>query len=479
MSDNASPHTVKSTQLGFLGVVFITVVSVDSIRNLPETALFGSHLFVMFLLATISFLLPCGIITAELSSTELKDPSYCGIYAWFKEAFGPRVACFGVWLQWIENVVWYPTMLSYIAGTLAYLIDPTLVHNKVFLMSCILGILWVLTFLNLKGIKSSTLFSHICTILGLFLPMTLIIGQGILWYFSGKPVAIDFQSDHLWPHFQDPSTWVALTGIMLSFCGMELATVHGPFIHNPRKTIPRAMMLSIFIIASTLLAGGLAIALVIPAHEINLISGMMQAFSIFFGTNHPSFLILLGIMLILGALGGLNNWILAPCESLWQVSKDGHLPHFFAKTNEQGSPYGLLILQAIVVTLASFSFLWIPSVNGSYWFLGALTSQIYMLMYILLFLAGIKLRFTHSKRLFQIPGGLWVLIPLVLLGITSCLLTIAIGFFPPGHHVQVGNHWAYPFKVLLGFLFFVVPGLLIFSFKKTISQGAKKNHGSV
>ncbi|HYF97670.1 MAG TPA: amino acid permease, partial [Coxiellaceae bacterium] len=89
--------------LGIFSLVMITVGSVDSIRNLPTTALFGTSLVFFFGLAAICFLIPTALVSAELSSSSTESG---GIYAWIKHAFGVQTGFVAVWFQWIENVIW-------------------------------------------------------------------------------------------------------------------------------------------------------------------------------------------------------------------------------------------------------------------------------------------------------------------------------------------------------------------------------------
>ena len=121
----------KKHALTVFSLTMITVGSVDSIRNLPATALFGSQLIAFFLLGALFFLIPTALVSAELASGW---PKQGGIYIWVREAFGKRVGFLAIWLQWIENVIWYPTILSFVAGTVGYLIDPALAQNPYFLL---------------------------------------------------------------------------------------------------------------------------------------------------------------------------------------------------------------------------------------------------------------------------------------------------------------------------------------------------------
>ena len=151
----------KLTRLSLFSLVMITVGSVDSVRNLPATALFGSHLIFFFILGAVMFLIPCALVSAELSAAY---PKQGGIYVWVREAFGKRFALTAIWFQWIENVIWYPTILSFVAGTLGYLMSPELAQNKWFLLSSILVAFWGATYINYRGMQSSAFFSTSSTI---------------------------------------------------------------------------------------------------------------------------------------------------------------------------------------------------------------------------------------------------------------------------------------------------------------------------
>jgi len=157
MQTNNSQQGAQTTRvLSVFSLVMITITSVDSVRNLPATALFGSSLIAFFSLAALLFLIPTAIISAELATMLPKEG---GIYVWVREAFGKRFGFLAIWFQWVENIIWYPTILSFIAGTLAYLLSSTLGHNPYYITGTILVTFWGATFLNLFGMRVSSRFS--------------------------------------------------------------------------------------------------------------------------------------------------------------------------------------------------------------------------------------------------------------------------------------------------------------------------------
>src|SRR3990167_11059031 len=175
-------NTQSRYALSLFSLTMITVGSVDSIRNLPATAIFGSQLISFFILGALFFLLPTALVSAELASGW---PKQGGVYVWVKEAFGKDMGFLAIWLQWVENVFYYPVLLMFVAGTMGYLIAPSLANNPYFLCAVIVIFFWGATLLNIYGMKASSFFSSLCALCGLMLPMFLIISCGIKWILQG------------------------------------------------------------------------------------------------------------------------------------------------------------------------------------------------------------------------------------------------------------------------------------------------------
>lgn len=452
----------KAKTVGSLSVfslTMITVGSVDSIRNLPATALFGSQLIFFFIFAAIFFLIPSALVSAELASTY---PEQGGIYVWVKRAFGKRAGFLAIYLQWIENVIWYPTLLSFVAGTIGYLISPSLAENPYFLTSIIFCSFWGVTFLNLLGMETSAFFSSLCTLSGLLLPMTLIISLGVAWYWGGHDLQIRFNTESLLPHLSDKDAWISLTAIMMSFCGIEIATVHAGDVKNPQKAFPLALAYSVAIILITLILGSLAIAIVLPHKDISLVAGIMQAFHAFFSAYHLAWLMpLVALMLVMGGLGSVNNWIIAPTKGLLVAAEDGYMAPHLQKTNRHGAPTALLFYQAILVSLLCAVFLLLPTINSAYWFLTELAAQLYMIMYLMMFITAIVLRLRAPNRpaAFKIPGGILGLIFVCAIGIIGTIVTIIISFFPPSE-APIQSLSLYAKALLAGIFLLCLPPLI-------------------
>lgn len=454
---------IMHRKISLFSLVFLVVAAIDSIRNLPAAALFGSSLIFFFLFSALMFLIPVALLSAEFSSRYSEEG---GVFHWVRHAFGEKWAFLAVWLQWVNTMVWYPTILAFIAGTAAYLFNPELAQSKEFLIAVVLTVFWGLTFLNMKGIYISAKVNTFCGLIGTIFPILFLIGLGVFWCFQGNQIQISFSSTDLVPSLGKSDSWVALIAIMASFLGMELSGVHVNDVLNPQKNFPRAMGLSVLILIFTMLFGALSIAFVIPEKQIRLVDGIMQTFSQFFSTFHMERAVpILAFLILIGSIGGMINWLVSPAKGLLQAAHYGFLPKFFLHKNENGVPSRILISQAILVSLFCLGIALVPSINVFYWFLMALSTGLYMLMYILMFLSALKLgRPSRESQSFRILPGMRRLF--CSMGLFGCILTVVIGFFPPDG-IQVQSTLLYVSLIAIGNLILIAPAAFFCFFKRS------------
>lgn len=446
-------------KISFLALVLLIISAIDSNRNLPASAIFGAPLIFFFLFSAIFFLFPSALVAAELSAA---FPEAGGIYHWVKEAFGEKLGLIAIWLQWINTVVWYPTILSFIAGTLTYLFDPALLDNKLYMIGAIAAIFWALTIANLFGITFSAKINTLFATVGTVFPMLLLIALGAFWLIQGNTPVIPITVDSIFPSLAKFDTWTALEAVVASFVGMELSGVHVTNVPHPQKTFPRALLLSSVYILGTMLFGSLMIAVVLPADKINLAGGLMQVFANFFEVFHLGSLVpLMSLLIVVGSVGGMINWLISPAKGLLHAAHYGFLPPFFTKSNKHGVAGRILVIQAVLVTLFCSILLFLPSVNAFYWFLTALSNSLYMLMYILMFLSIYRLRSRVIQSAFRVPGIKWV----SLMGLFGAGLTILFGFVPP-ENVAVGSAVRYTTMIALGNLLLILPAFLLIAYKR-------------
>lgn len=455
----------KRRVLSVFVLAMLNVAIMASLRNLPLVASYGLSSLFFFAIVAIFFLIPTALVSAELATGWSKGG---GIYIWVREALGDRWGFFAIWMQWVHSVPWYPVILSFVATTLAYAFNPALAESKIFVLTVILVSFWGMTFLNYLGIETSSWFSTIGVIVGTILPGILIITLGFTWVVNGNLIQTPISFSALIPDFTSIGNLVFLAGLFLAFGGLEVSAAHAAEVKNPQKNYPRAIILAAIITFTVFLLGALAITFVVPETDISLAAGLMEAFQQFFAYYNLTWILpIVAVLLVIGATAEVNAWIVGPAKGLYVTTNHGNLPPMFHRLNKRGVPVNLLWFQAVVVTITSLVILELPSISASFWILSAMTAQLYLIMYILLFISAIRLRYTkpHVPRSYKVPYGRKGIWTFSILGMIACIFVIALGFYPPSQ-LDVGSLLFYELFLIIGLVVMVAIPLIIQAMKK-------------
>ena len=460
-------------RIGVISLVMITVGSVDSIRNLPASAMLGAHLIFFYVISALLFFIPSALIAAELSSSSTQR---AGIFDWVSDAFGPLPGLLAVWFQWTENLFWYPLILSLIVKSLLTYFFPASAHDglsdRIFVSAMIIVLFWCITLINLRGVQSSARFATMCAILGLILPFIFIIGMGVLWWIYSPVPMLSIHLTNLVPGWHDAG-WSSLTVIMLSLMGIEIATVHSSNVDNPNRAYPLALLISSVVLLLTLIGGSLALANVLPAGQHDPFTSITIFFNRVCGFFHITFLVpVLILAVVLGLIGSVNNWVIAPTRGLCYAASQGCLPNVFMTKNKHDAPQFMLLLQGAMVTVIACTFVLFPHLVTSFNLLTAIASQQYACMYILMFAAAVKQRLNDAsdgQGRFRMPGGNAVLFLLASLGILSMISVLVVGLLPAnvGSSSSVVLHESF---LLGGMLFFLLLALALYRWAARQSQ---------
>lgn len=452
--------------LGIFALAMINVAAVLSIRNFPSMAEFGWSCIGWYIIGTVLFLIPLSLAGAELA-TMFPDKGG-GVYAWCREAFGTKGGFVAIFCEWSNNLVWFPTVLAFIASTLAFAISPALGTNPIYLFIVMMIAFWGTTAIAYFGENVSSKFQNYGVILGSIIPSVIIIALGIYWLVSGAAIVIPPFSPGAMIPTVNPTTFPYFATVILLFAGMEMAGFHALETRNPTSDYPKAMALSAAIIFFCTVIATLAIAFVIPAGELSLAAGVMQAMQYFFmHLNIPQAIAPMAILIAVGGLALLAAWLIGPAKGLGIVAEHGNLPPIFNRTNRYGSPVAVLAIQALIGTVISLMYIFMPSVNQAYWILTAVTVELLCIVYFLVFASLIKLRYSMPdvKRPFRIPGGMpgiWVVGGLGILGVVIAFIA---GLLPTGTY-SPGDLILYIISLLAGTFLLAVPPLIFLKLKK-------------
>ena len=256
--------------------------------------------------------------------------------------------------------------------------------------------------------------------------------------------------------------------------GIEIATVHSSNVDNPNRAYPLALLISSVVLLLTLIGGSLALANVLAAGQHDPFTSITIFFNRVCGFFHITFLVpVLILAVVLGLIGSVNNWVIAPTRGLCYAASQGCLPNVFMTKNKHDAPQFMLLLQGAMVTVIACTFVLFPHLVTSFNLLTAIASQQYACMYILMFAAAVKQRLSSASRdqgqRFRIPGGNTVLFLLASLGILSMISVLVVGLLPAngGSSSSVVLHESF---LLGGMLFFLLLALALYRWAARQSQ---------
>lgn len=417
-----APPTVY---ISWVALALMTTASVASLRAAPSMAVYGLAAIFLYLIPAVLFLLPTALVSAELASGWKG-----GVYNWVSQGISPKAGFLAVWCQFAMTIFYYPSLLAFVASTLAYVINPGLASNGMWTAAVIMVCFWSGVYISSQGTKSIAGLSSAGLIIGTLVPGVVLLVLGTVFLGEGNSSAAPMDAGHLLPAWAGLASLVLIINNFLSFSGMEMNAVHVSSLREPNKQFPKAMLLAVVLVLAIYILPAVAVSWVVPASEISLTAGVMQAFDAVFGQFGTSWLTpLLAIMLVVASLGGMLTWLAGPSKGLLLVAREnGYLPPVMQKLNKHGIQQNLLVIQGLVTTVIALMYAFIPDVSSAYWMLSVITTQVYLIVYLLMFVAAIRLRRSQPDhpRGFKAP----LLVPICVLGFVSALAAMLIGFVP-------------------------------------------------
>jgi putative glutamate/gamma-aminobutyrate antiporter len=458
----AKVGVAKPTYITWVTLAFMTTASVASLRSAPTMAVYGLTCVFLYIVPAIIFLLPQALVAAELASGWTG-----GVFRWVSEGLSAKWGLLAVWCQFAMTIFYYPTLLGFVASTLAYVFNPDLATNGVYTGIVIVVVFWAGVFMSARGgtggiakLASSGL------LIGTLIPGAILVILGIVYLLQGNPSAAPMTADHLIPQWTGIASLVLIVNNFLSYSGMEMNSVHVASLKDPKKEFPKAMFFAMGLVLLIFILPALAISWVVPAQQLSLTAGVMQAFSEFFGYFGIERLVpIVAIALVCASAGGMLTWLAGPSKGLLLIARrEGFLPPFFQEQNENEVAIHILVVQGAVTTVIALMYALIPSVSSAYWILSVMTTQVYLIVYLLMFVAAVNLR----KRQPNVERGYTApaIKLLCVVGFLASAAAILIGFVPPSQF-ENGSTGAYVGLILAGtVLLGLLPPWLFLKFRK-------------
>jgi glutamate:GABA antiporter len=460
-----APHLKRV--LGRWDLVLLFVVAVFNLNVVPSIAANGGVTVWLWVISLLLFFWPQGIAVIELSQ---RFPGEGGVYLWAKEIFGDFHGFLSGWCYWTNNMMYVPTVMLYFVGVSVYVLGPRhagLAESKVFALGASLALFAVLVVLNIIGLGVGKWINNVGAV-GTFVAAATLIGLGVVvWLRFGTAIsAADFGVPAN-PRFVMNAFGVICFGLV----GLELASVMGDEIHEPKRTLPGAVAWG-GVISGTLYIGvTLTLLVAVDKKDINVLQGIVQAVSHLAARVGVSWIIPgFALMLSLAIAGIGSAWLAGSARIPFVAGLDSYLPSWLGKVHPRyRTPYAALIVHATVsAVLVVLNFAG-SGVQETFQKLLSLAVVLQLVPFLYVFGALLKMAGDRGTKTYYSRG---TLVAAGLSGLLTTTLGIVMVFFPAQ---QITSLWSYEVWMFGGTLFFI--GLAAFFFyvygrRKALRQAA-------
>jgi amino acid transporter len=445
--------------LGFWDLVLFTFCAILGVEAIPASAAIGPSAISWWLICTLGFFFPFGLIAAELGSTY---PEQGGIYVWIKKALGNKWATRTIWYYWIALPVWLPAMYIAIAEIIGHMFFPAVSLWFKVLLGIIM--IWVTVGINLCSLKFSKWIPNLGAITRLLVIFGM-IAAAVAYFLKRGHLANEITFANIMPNLDAAIIFIPM--IIYNLVGLELVSGAAGEMKNPSSDIPKTIILSAFIIVSLYLITTFAIWAVVPVAEINVATGILQIFLNMFHGHAMRELIIIGVGLLLSStlFAEIVTWTLGENRIVAEAAQYGRLPKVLGRmTKVNMAPIGAAIVSGIISTAVIVIYGFIArNAAELFWQAISFSTVIGLFSYLILFPVFIILRIKDKdiKRPFRIPGPDWFAVCVAVVAEAFVLITIMVLILQPGNEFVRS---ALP--VILGVLIAVCIGEIFVNYSK-------------
>jgi glutamate:GABA antiporter len=466
-SDPNQPHLKRV--LGRWDLVLLFVVAVFNLNVVPSIAANGGVTVWLWIISLLLFFWPQGIAVIELAH---RYPGEGGVYLWAKEVFGDFHGFLSGWCYWTNNMLYVPTVMLYFVGVSVFAMGPGhagLADSKNFAMIASVALLAFLTVLNIVGLGVGKWINNLGAI-GTFVAAAVLIGLGLtVWSRYGTPVtAAEFRIP------ADPGFVLNSFGVIcFGLVGLELASVMGDEIRDPRKTLPGAVAWGGVIAGALYLGATLTLLVAIGKNDISVLQGIVQ------GVSHMADRVGVGwiiapfaVMLSLSIAGIGSAWMGGSARIPFVAGLDSYMPAAMGKVHPKYlTPHVALIVQGIVsLVLIVISFGTSGRVQEAFQKMLSAAVVLQLIPFLYVFAALVKFAGRGSPEGGRYGRGTLMFAGLA--GFVTTTLAIVVAFFPAK---QITSLWKYEvtmFGITLGFMVLAVFFFYVYGRLKTL-RGAQ------
>src|SRR5246127_38573 len=225
------------TFISWTSVAMMTVGAIGYLGSAPALSIYGFASVFLYVLPAIVFLVPVSLVAAELASGW---PG--GVYNWVREGISAPMGMLAVWCQFAQTIFYYPALLAYVAGTLAYVINPSLANNGVYTAVIIVVLFWASVLVSSRGPGLVAKLASSGTLIGTLIPAALLSVLGVIYLLYGNQSAAPMNAHHLLPAWNGLASIVLIVNSFFTYAGVEVNAVHVDELRAPGRGFPRVVL---------------------------------------------------------------------------------------------------------------------------------------------------------------------------------------------------------------------------------------------
>jgi amino acid transporter len=448
VADTVQPHLKRV--LGKRDLVLLFVVAVFNLNVLPSISANGGVTIWLWIISLVLFFWPQGIAVIELAH---RYPGEGGVYLWAKEVFGDWHGFLSGWCYWTNNMMYVPTVMLYFVGVSVFVLGPghaALGDNKIFALGASVILLSLLVILNVMGLGVGKWINNLGGI-GTFVAAFLLMGLGLVVY-------LKFGTTMRWADFKIPANPGFVLNsfgvICFGLVGLELASVMGDEIENPRKILPGAVAWGGLLSGLLYIGATLTLLIAVDKGSMSVLQGIVQAVSHMAARVNVPWLVAPFAFLLSMSIAGIGSaWLGGSARIPFVAGLDSYLPAWLGKIHPRYStPYAALIVHAsvsLILVILNFT-LTGSGVQESFQRLLSLAVVLQLIPFLYMFGALLKIAF--APNFVRGHYGKGALIFAGLCGLVTTILGIALAFFPAQQITSLLSYEIWMFGGTLGFI---------------------------
>ena len=414
--------------LGLRDVVLFFVTTGTNLQWVATAGAAGPSALTIWVFGAFAMFIPLAACVVEMTS---RHPEEGGLYVWSRTAFGPFAGFITGWTYWCSNLPYFPGVLYFAAGSFLFVGGEgmrALSTSRAYFIAFSLFGLVLATLLNVFGLEVGKWLNNVGGITRWLSTLVLIGIGGMAWFTLGPATPITLRS--LLPGLSLRDL-VFFSAIAFAWTGPETASFMGDEIRDPRRTVPRALLMAAPMIAAIYLLGTLSVLVALPAAEVTGLQGVMQAVERAAARLALDWVTpVAALLMTVTALGSVGAWLEAVARIPFAAGLDRSLPAAFGRLHPRwGTPVNALLTQALLTVVFVVAGQAGTSVRGAYEVMVSMTFLVTFIPFLFTFAATIKLA-TEPPG----PGG-WrvkrrVLVPLAILGLLTTAFSIVLAALP-------------------------------------------------